>query len=54
VPKDDDRYLEYWQFYVFNDWHNRHEADWELVVVLLAIAAVVVGRKPSSGEGSGT
>ena len=33
VPKDDDRYLEYWQFYVFNDWHNRHEADWELVVI---------------------
>jgi hypothetical protein len=33
VAKDDDRYLEYWQFYVFNDWHNRHEADWELVVI---------------------
>ncbi|HEX5148844.1 MAG TPA: hypothetical protein VFW02_07170, partial [Candidatus Limnocylindrales bacterium] len=29
VAKDDDRFLEYWQFYVFNDWHNRHEADWE-------------------------
>ena len=30
---EDERYLEYWQFYVFNDWNNRHEADWELVVV---------------------
>lgn len=30
---DDERYLEYWQFYVFNDWNNRHEADWELIVV---------------------
>jgi hypothetical protein len=29
-------YLQYWQFYVFNDWYNRHEADWELVVVRLS------------------
>jgi hypothetical protein len=29
-------YLQYWQFYVFNDWYNKHEADWEVVVVRLA------------------
>ena len=34
-----DRFLQYWQFYVFNDWHNRHEADWELVVVRVAPTA---------------
>jgi hypothetical protein len=35
VPVGEDRYLQYWQFYVFNDWHNKHEADWEVVVVLV-------------------
>lgn len=33
VQVGEERYLQYWQFYVFNDWYNRHEADWELVVV---------------------
>ena len=34
--------LQYWFFYVFNDWRSRvygvndHEADWEQVVVYLA------------------
>src|SRR5690349_7825269 len=34
--------LQYWMFYVFNDWRstfsgiNDHEADWELVAVYLA------------------
>jgi hypothetical protein len=28
-----DRYLQYWLFYTFNDWYNRHECDWELVTV---------------------
>jgi hypothetical protein len=23
--------LQYWLFYYFNDWNNKHEADWELV-----------------------
>ena len=33
VGEGDDRYLQYWQLYVFNDWHNVHEADFEVVVV---------------------
>jgi hypothetical protein len=24
-------FLQYWLFYYFNDWNNRHEADWELI-----------------------
>ena len=32
---DDELYLQYWQFYVFNDWDNWHEADWEVVMVRL-------------------
>lgn len=27
--------LQYWFFYPFNDWVNRHEGDWEHVVVVL-------------------
>ncbi len=23
--------LQYWFFYVFNDWRNRHEGDWEMI-----------------------
>ena len=34
VVADDEHgglYLQYWLFYYFNDWNNRHEADWELI-----------------------
>jgi hypothetical protein len=27
--------LQYWLFYYFNDWWNRHEADWEVAMVYL-------------------
>ena len=23
--------LQYWIFYVFNDWNNLHEGDWEMI-----------------------
>jgi hypothetical protein len=25
--------LQYWLFYYFNDWNNKHEADWELIQI---------------------
>jgi len=27
--------LQYWLFYYYNDWFNKHEGDWELVEVIL-------------------
>jgi hypothetical protein len=39
VERDGELFLQYWQFYVFNDWYNRHEADWEVVVVRVAPTA---------------
>jgi len=24
-------YLQYWFWYLFNDWNNRHESDWEMI-----------------------
>lgn len=34
-PRKDPDYiiLQYWVFYPFNDWHNDHEGDWEMVQV---------------------
>jgi hypothetical protein len=34
IVRDDDvdgLVLQYWLFYYFNDWNNRHEGDWELI-----------------------
>lgn len=37
--------LQYWMFYPFNDWRSRiygvndHEADWELLVIVVAVVA---------------
>jgi hypothetical protein len=28
--------LQYWFFYVYNDWNNLHEGDWELIQLLFA------------------
>jgi hypothetical protein len=31
VEQDDTVIVQYWMFYYFNNWNNKHEADWELV-----------------------
>lgn len=31
----DDHTIQYWFLYVFNDWSNRHESDWEQITVQL-------------------
>lgn len=28
--------IQYWLFYFYNDWFNKHEGDWELVQIILA------------------
>jgi len=28
-------YLQYWFFYLFNDWENDHEGDWEMITIEL-------------------
>jgi hypothetical protein len=32
--------LQYWFYYVFNDWNDKHESDWEMVQVVLPAATV--------------
>ena len=35
VPSGDYTYLQYWFFYVYNNWENEHEGDWEMITVEL-------------------
>ena len=40
--------LQYWLFYVFNDWNNPHEGDWEMIQLNFdaASAAEALNQKP--------
>jgi hypothetical protein len=41
--------LQYWFFYVFNDWNNLHEGDWEMIQLVFdgSSAAEAFGKKPA-------
>lgn len=36
----DDLVLQYWLFWVFNDWNDRHEGDWEMVQIRFPVPTV--------------
>ena len=40
--------LQYWFFYVFNDWNNLHEGDWEMIQLVFdaATPAAALARRP--------
>jgi hypothetical protein len=42
--------LQYWLFYVYNDWNNLHEGDWEMIQLLFdaANAQDALATKPTS------
>ncbi len=42
--------LQYWLFYVFNDWNNLHEGDWEMIQLVFdaANAHDALATKPTS------
>ena len=42
--------LQYWFFYTFNDWNDKHEGDWEMVQVVLPAASAeeALGVTPES------
>ena len=41
--------LQYWFYYVFNDWNNTHEGDWEMIQLVFdaADAKAALGRRPA-------
>jgi hypothetical protein len=42
--------LQYWLFYVFNDWNNLHEGDWEMIQLVFEAddARAALSREPTS------
>ena len=42
--------LQYWLYYVFNDWNNTHEGDWEMIQLVFDAADVgeALSREPES------
>lgn len=42
--------LQYWLFYVYNDWNDRHEGDWEMIQLLFDApdAATALTRSPTT------
>ncbi len=55
-PRKDPAYiiLQYWVFYPFNDWHNDHEGDWEMVQVRYSKDKRKPDQLTSSHHHSGT
>jgi hypothetical protein len=41
--------LQYWLYYPFNDWNNKHESDWEMVQLMFDAATVseALERRPT-------
>jgi hypothetical protein len=41
--------LQYWMYYVFNDWNNLHEGDWEMAQIVFdaSTAAQALATKPT-------
>ena len=44
----DTLYLQYWLYWYFNDWNNKHESDWEGITVKFAASSVeaALGSQP--------
>lgn len=42
--------LQYWYFFMFNDWNNRHEGDWEMMQLIFdaGSAAEALTQEPSA------
>ena len=58
VGEDGRLALQYWLYYVFNDWNNTHEGDWEMIQLMfdapsataaLRVAPAVVGFSQHTG-----
>ena len=43
--------LQYWLFYVFNDWNNLHEGDWEMIQLVFDASTRGAGSGASADRG---
>ena len=42
--------LQYWLFYVYNDWNNLHEGDWEMIQLDFDAATAARGARAAAGQ----
>jgi len=52
APDDGLVIVQYWLYYVFNDWNNRHEADWEMLQLVFeadSVEAALAGEPVEVG-----
>jgi hypothetical protein len=42
--------LQYWFFYVFNDWNNLHEGDWEMIQLVFDVPTVAEALRNAPAE----
>jgi hypothetical protein len=42
--------LQYWLFYVFNDWNNLHEGDWEMIQLVFDASSAAQALKGAPAE----
>ncbi len=49
-PGFDELVLQYWFYYYFNDWNNKHEGDWEMIQLVFdaGTAAEALAQEPAS------
>ena len=40
---------QYWLYYVYNDWNDRHESDWEMVQLVFDTASVAEALERGTG-----
>ena len=43
--------LQYWLYYVFNDWNNKHESDWEMIQLMFDASHGVGGAEAGADRG---
>ena len=40
--------LQYWFYYPFNDWNNKHESDWEMIQLVFDAPTAEAGARPDA------
>ena len=43
--------LQYWLFYVFNDWNNLHEGDWEMIQLVFDASTAAQALRAAAARG---
>ena len=50
VGEDGRTALQYWLYYVFNDWNNTHEGDWEMLQIMFDVPTAAAALRTAPSE----